>query len=299
MNNSYSLNGSVYTGISELNTGKNNYLFISDGNNITFLRQTPNKNYENNYGGKFYPIALEDYRWANIIAEDMILNKMAARLTEMYGLAKTEVTLDNMVSYISYAASELQKLGNIDFDIDPSLSMAEKESAFREKCDTIAMDIDNLVMARMRNNGKGVVDNYYKDDIADINLQDIISRLSLYDLNNLAPLLKESDDPLKTTIEYLSNRDDIKELAKYDIPYRKAIKYIIIEGHTVEEVLKIENKTPIVEPVKTEETIEKDKVKVLTLDNKKNAAYVDLIVLCIISQITIFLVLMGILYLVK
>lgn len=298
MNNSYNVNGSIYTGISELNTGKNNYLFISDGNNITFLRQTPNQNYENNYGGKFYPIALEDYRWANIIAEDMILNKLAARLTEMYGLAKTEITLDNMVSYISYAANELQKLGNIDFDIDPSLSISEKESAFREKCDVIAMDIDNLVMARMRSNGKDVVDNYYKDDIANISLQDIISHLSLYDLNNLAPLIKESDDPLKTTIEYLSNRDDIKELAKYDISYRKAIKYIIIEGRTVEEVLKLENKTPIVEPVK-EETMEKDKVKTLTLDNKKNAAYVDLIVLCLISQLTIFLVLMGILYLVK
>ena len=299
MNNSYNIGGSIYTGISELNTGKNNYLFISNGNNITFLRQTPNQNYENNYGGKFYPIALEDYRWANIIAEDMILNKLAARLTEMFGLAKTEITLDNMVSYISYAADELQKLGNIDIDIDPSLSISEKESAFREECDRIAMDIDNSVMARMRNNGKGVVDNYYKDDIANISLQDIISHLSLYDLNNLAPLIKESDDPLKTTIEYLSNRDDIKELAKYDISYRKAIKYIIIEGRTVEEVLKLENKTPIEEPVKTEETIEKDKVKTLTLDNKKNAAYVDLIVLCIISQITIFLVLMGILYLVK
>lgn len=299
MNNSYNIGGSIYTGISELNTGKNNYLFISNGNNITFLRQTPNQNYENNYGGKFYPIALEDYRWANIIAEDMILNKLAARLTKMYGLAKTEITLDNMVSYISYAADELQKRGNIDFDIDPSLSMAEKEAAFREECDRIAMDIDNSVMARMRSNGKDVVDNYYKDDITNISLQEIITHLSLYDLNNLAPLIKESDDPLKTTIEYLSNRDDIKELAKYDIPYRKAIKYIIVEGKTVEEVLKLENKTPIVEPVKTEETIEKDKVKTLTLDNKKNAAYVDLIVLCIISQITIFLVLMGILYLVK
>nr|MBP3259423.1 hypothetical protein [Bacilli bacterium] len=299
MNNSYNIGGNIYTGISEFNTGRNNYLFISSGNNISFLRQTPNKNYENNYGGRFYPIALEDYRWANIIAEDMILNKLAARLTEMYGLAKTEITLDNIVSYLSYAATELQKIGNIDFDIDPNLSMAEKESAFREKCDAIAMDIDNSVMARMRSNGKEVVDNYYKDDIADISLQDIISHLSLYDLNNLTPLIKESDDPLKTTIEYLSNRDDIKELAKYDIPYRKAIKYIIIEGHTVEEVLKLENKTPIEEPVRTEETIEKDKVKTLTLDNKNNAAYVDLIVLCLIAQLTIFLVLLGVLYLVK
>ena len=84
-----------------------------------------------------------------------------------------------MVSYISYAADELQKRGNIDFDIDPSLSMAEKEAAFREECDRIAMDIDNSVMARMRSNGKDVVDNYYKDDITNISLQEIITHLSL------------------------------------------------------------------------------------------------------------------------
>ena len=302
MNNSYNVNGSIYTGISELNTGKNNYLFITNGNNITFLRQTPNRNYENNYGGKFYPIALEDYRWANIIAEDMILNKMAARLTEMYGLVKTEITLDNIVSYISYAADELQKRGNIDIDIDPSLSMAEKEAAFREECDTIAMDIDNSVMARMRSNGKDVIDNYYKDDIADISLQEIITHLSLYDLNNLAPLIKESDDPLETTIKYLSNREDISKLAEYKIPYRKAIKYIIVERKTVEEVLKLENKTPIEEPVKTEETLEQAKVMKLELNNKQkpgNAAYIDTIVLCLIAQLTIFLVLIGVLYLVK
>ena len=288
MNNSYNVNGSIYTGISELNSGKNNYLFISDGNNITFLRQTPNQNYENNYGGKFYPIALEDYRWANIIAEDMILTKLAARLTEMYGLAKTEVTLDNMVSYISYAANELQKIGNIDFDIDPSLSMAEKEQAFKEKCDVIAMDIDNAVMARMRSNGKDVVDNYYKDDIDDISLQEIITHLSLYDLNNIAPLVKDSDDPLKATIEYLSERDDIKYLVEQGMSRREAIKYVIIEGNQV--TLQTGNELST--------DLNKDKVKVLTPPNKV-AAYVDTIVLCLFAQITIFLILIGVLYLIK
>ena len=288
MNNSYNVNGSIYTGISELKSGKNNYLFISDGNNITFLRQTPNQNYENNYGGKFYPIALEDYRWANIIAEDMILTKLAARLTEMYGLAKTEVTLDNMVSYISYAANELQKIGNIDFDIDPSLSMAEKEQAFKEKCDVIAMDIDNAVMARMRSNGKDVVDNYYKDDIDDISLQEIITHLSLYDLNNIAPLVKDSDDPLKATIEYLSERDDIKYLVEQGMSRREAIKYVIIEGNQV--TLQTGNELST--------DLNKDKVKVLTPPNKV-AAYVDTIVLCLFAQITIFLILIGVLYLIK
>ena len=287
MNNSYNVNGSIYTGISELDTSKNKYLFISDGNNITFLRETPNGNYENNYGGKFYPIALEDYRWANIIAEDMILTRMSERLTEMYGLAKTEVTLDNMVSYISYAATELQKLGNIDFDIDPTLPMEEKEQAFIDRCNTIAMDIDNVVMAKMRSNGKDIVDNSYKDD-GDITLQDIISHLSLYDLNNIAPIVKDSEDPLKATVEYLANRDDIKYLVEQGMSRREAIKFVIIEGNPV--TLETGNELST--------DLNKDKVKVLTPPNK-NAAYVDMIILGIIAQITIFLVLLGVIFLIK
>lgn len=287
MNNSYNVNGSIYTGISELDTSKNKYLFISDGNNITFLRETPNGNYENNYGGKFYPIALEDYRWANIIAEDMILTRMSERLTEMYGLVKTEVTLDNMVSYISYAATELQKLGNIDFDIDPTLPMEEKEQAFIDRCNTIAMDIDNVVMAKMRSNGKDIVDNSYKDD-GDITLQDIISHLSLYDLNNIAPIVKDSEDPLKATVEYLANRDDIKYLVEQGMSRREAIKFVIIEGNPV--TLETGNELST--------DLNKDKVKVLTPPNK-NAAYVDMIILGIIAQITIFLVLLGVIFLIK
>ena len=215
----------------------------------------------------------------------MILNKMAARLTEMYGLAKTEVTLDNIAAYLSYAALELQKLGNIDFDIDPNLSMEEKETVFKEKCDRIAMDIDNTVMARMRSNNKDVVDNYYKDSNLDLSLQSIIGKLSLYDLNNIAELAKNSDDPLKVTLEYLSNRDDIKELVNNGMSRLEAINHIIMEGKTVEEVM----------------GLEKPKVKTKGTPNQKigTAAYVDTIVLCLFAQLTIFLVLLGILFLIK
>ena len=289
MNNSYNIGGSIYTGIGSLNTARNNYLFVSNGSNITFLRQTPMRNYESNYGGKFYPIALEDYRWYNIIAEDMILNYLASNLTNRYGSLSQEQALSYINSYISYASDELNNISDYDFNISPEISEEEAKQIFIDSCRNLSNQIDSRVMSRMKANDKTRVDNIRVDE-NDLNLNDIISRLSWYDLNNVQELLKNSDDPIKTTIEYLSNRDDIKYLIGAGYTPIQAIKYVIIDGNTVT----IDN-----EMTNTEEnTIEKAKVKVLS-NNKKEAAYVDTIILCLFAQLTIFLVLLGVLFLLK
>lgn len=289
MNNSYNIGGSIYTGLGTLDTGKNNYLFLSNGSNITFLRQTPMKNYEANYGGKFYPIALEDYRWYNILAEDMILNYLASNLTNRYGNLSQEQALGYINSYLSYASRELKNISEYEFNISPEASREDAEKIFIDSCRNLANQIDSVVMSMMKANDKTKVDDIRVED-NNLNLNDIISRLSWYDLNNVQELLKNSDDPTKTTIEYLSNRDDIKYLVSVGYTPIQAIKYVIIDGNKVT----LDN-----EMTNTEEnTIEKAKVKVLT-HNKKEAAYVDTIILCLFAQLTIFLVLLGVLFLLK
>ena len=57
MNNSYNIGGNIYTGICGLEIGRNNYLFVSNGTDITFVRQSNNQTFTS-MGGKFNPLYL-------------------------------------------------------------------------------------------------------------------------------------------------------------------------------------------------------------------------------------------------
>ncbi len=293
MNNSYNIGGNIYTGICGLEIGRNNYLFVSNGTDITFVRQSNNQTFAS-MGGKFNPLYLYNSEYFHLMYEDMILTYLADNLTQMYGKMEPEVAYDNITAYVKYAENEIPKFSLRPEDL---ASVEDKETGCKDRCAAIAVQIHNNVMAAMTNNGKNIsgindMTNEY------FTLETLYSNLLPSELNDLDDIVKYSDNPLLTVIDYLSKRPDVAELINQGYTKEAAIKAVIIDRNPLTQETQVYD---TVENTNVDDVIdfEKNNVKIKKLGEYPKAGYIDTIVLCLIAQLTIFLVLLGVLYLVK
>ena len=305
---SFNLNGSKYDGICSLNSSNNDYLVVFDGNKVDFLRKTPQGNYFANNGGAFYPIALTDSKYLNLVAEDMILNKIMANLTNIckeMGLSATNY----IVNYTSYLEGELKNMSSkIVVNDDPSKSLEEREKAFREMCDSVASSLEHSVEAKIKINN---VESTKKEndieasskafstsievqtDNSNITIEDLISKLDASELEKMKEeTMKDSNaNSLDIVKKILSERVEVKELLDQGYTLDAAIKSAVIEE-------KVDLRKDI--------QMEQNKVKMLRLNSTLNkpltnreAAFVNFITLSLISTLTVFLTVMATLQLIK
>ena len=297
----YIIGGNSYNGICPITTSKNKYLILFDGKKVDFIRETANGYFLNN-SGKFHPKALTDPAYLNLISEDIILNELTNKLTTLYGNLEYNDAVNAITTYVSYADAEISNLiTNFTINNDPSKPLEEQEANFRTECINIFNQLDMLVSAKLNANDKNIGTEVVEDSVLNTNIEvttpklnaeEIIQSLSMADLNEVTFQIQSNPgrDALEVIVDTLAKKPEIQKLMADGYTKEDAIKYNIIDG----------NHVTLNDGLSNSNTMEHAKVKVLTTNAGKpmhstEGGYIDMIILAIFAQLTIFAILVGIL----
>lgn len=295
----FNIDGSTYNGLGDITTKTNKYLILYDGKNVNFLRETKDGNYFQNNNGRFNNIAFNYPNNLTLMTEDIILKDLTNRLTNKLQNMSYEEAVNYITTYIAYLDVEIK---NID---DNYVINTTEEGLFRNKCMEILNSIEERVEAKLKVNDKDTVKSeevntasilvpVFNSNLTitkpSLDIKEIIQNLTMEDLNNINyELVKDSSrEPLSVVIDLLSEREDIKYLINNGYSKEDAIRYVIIDGNTV-------NMPP-------NGTMEQAKVKVLSTNEGKpshssegSEGFIEALVYVLIGQIVIFALIIGVL----
>lgn len=315
------IQGREYSNIGTIRNGKKIYDFGYDGTNVNFAKRLLNGNHADNTNNLTILGNRDSNNRVDIpsLVEKVVFTKVCETLNNEYGkIPDMDERFSNMSLYIGMLnehLSDIKAKASMVYDFSTPEKTAETEAKFAAMCNDIFVLIDSKIKTDIR------IAKQTQSNIVDNNSSVVPSEEVNLNTNGQVfsqVRVSESEEAVNTATTDIFDVDVLREKLTVEekeeanrylvegaqnelyailmvLNNRESVQQKIAEGYTLQEAIAM----TIDEPVKTESNgISLEKPKVLVKE-RKEAAYIDTIVLSLVAQLTIFALIIGVLMIIK